>query len=151
MKIRLLVNEKEREKLNKDLESLGYVIDDIDYDYTLVSNQSIDKITGYKDKEIFLIDPEDVLYFESFGNEIICHTNAVICKVKYKLYEIENLFAEKQYMRVSNSYIVNLNQIKSIKPTFNSKFILTMKNNDKVDVTRSYYALFKNYIEGGRK
>jgi DNA-binding LytR/AlgR family response regulator len=151
MKIRLLVNKKEREKLTKELKESGFIIDDIEYEYTLVSNQKVDRITGYKDKEIYLINPEDVLYFESFGNEIICHTVNFTCNVKYKLYELENLFIDKKYMRVSNSYIVNLNQIKSIKPTFNSKFILTMKNNDLVDVTRTYYALFKNYLEGGSK
>ena len=56
---------------------------------------------------------------------------------------------KKGYMRVSNSFIVNVNHIRSIKPTINSKFILTMNNRDKVEVTRSYYIMFKRFIEGG--
>lgn len=149
VKIRLLVNESERNKLQSELESKGYQIDDYNYDYTLISNSPIDRIIGYKNKEMYIIKPEDVIYFESFGNDIICHTITQDCKVKYKLYELVNLFKSKGYMRISNSFIVNLNQIKSIKPTINSKFILTMINNQNVEVTRSYYTLFKNYIEGG--
>lgn len=149
MKIRLLVSEEERKKLKIDFESKGYEINDIEYDYTLTSNSPIDKIIGYIDKEIYLINPKEVLYFESFGNDIFCHTNNSRVKVRYRLYELENIFTNISYMRISNSYIVNLNQIKSIKPTMNSKFILTMNNDNKIEVTRSYYALFKRFIEGG--
>ena len=149
MKIRLIVPEKERKKLELEFEEKGYEIDNQDYDYTLISNSPIDKLIGYQDKEMFLINPKDVIYFESFGNDILCHTAQMVCKVKYKLYELENLFTDIGYMRISNSYIVNVHHIKSIKPTMNSKFILTMKNNEKVEVTRSYYTLFKKFIERG--
>lgn len=149
MKIRLLVSEEERKKLKIHLECKGFEINDIEYDYTLTSNSPIDKIIGYIDKEIYLINPKEVLYFESFGNDIICHTNNSKVKVRYRLYELENLFTNIGYMRISNSYIVNLNQIKSIKPTMNSKFILTMNNDNMIEVTRSYYTLFKRFIEGG--
>lgn len=150
MKIRLLVSHEERKQLKHELESKGYEINDIEYDYTLISNSPIDKLIGFKDKEMFLINPKDVIYFESYGNDIICHTFQNKCKVKNKLYELENLFTDIGYMRISNSYIVNIGHVKSIRPTMNSKFILTMSNNDRVEVTRGYYNLFKNFIEGGK-
>lgn len=149
MKIRLLMNQEEQVEVTKELESKGIEINNINYDFTLTSSHTMDKFMGYRGKEIFLLRPSDVLYFESFGNEIICHTHDQEYSVKYKLYEIVYLFYDHPYMRISNSYIVNLKHIKSIKPTLNSKFILTLSNNDTVEVTRSYYRLFKEYIEGG--
>lgn len=149
MRIRLLVSQEERKKLQKELENKGFDIDDRNYDYTIVSNSPVDKIIVFGDEELFIINPNDVIYFESFGNDIVCHTIRGDYKVKYRLYELEHLFNEKGYMRVSNSFIVNVNHISSIKPTINSKFILTMNNRDKVEVTRSYYIMFKRFIEGG--
>lgn len=151
MKIRLLVNQEERKKIEDELISKGYEINDADYEYTLVSNSPVDKLIGFEKKDMYLLNPKEVVYFESFGNDIICHIKDRSYKVKYKLYEIENLFSGGMYMRVSNSFIVNIAHITSIRPTMNSKFILTMSNDDKVEVTRSYYALFKNFIEGGIK
>lgn len=151
MKIRLLVNQEEREKIKDELTSKGYEINDTTYEYTLVSNSPMDKLIGFEKKDMYLLNPKEVVYFESFRNDIVCHIKDRNYMVKYKLYEIENLFSGGMYLRVSNSFIVNLDHITSIRPTMNSKFILTMSNDDKVEVTRSYYALFKNFIEGGSK
>jgi len=152
VKLRLSVDEKHKEILKAFFENMDIEINDLDFDYTLISGESDpDLITGYHADEIFLIRPKDVVYFESDGNDITCHTINLSCRVKYRLYEIESLYRHQRFMRVSSSSIVNLDQIRSIKPTINSKFVLTMKNKDHVDVTRSYYHIFKNYIEGGGK
>lgn len=152
MKIRLLVNKDKSQELKEYFQAKGIEISDFDFNYTLISNEAfLDVIMGYKEDEIYLLKPEDIIYFESFGNRIQCHTRTLTCDVKYKLYEIENLFQHQKYMRISNSFIVNLDQIRSIKPTINSKFILTMKNDHQVEVTRSYYYIFKSRIEGGSK
>ena len=52
----------------------------------------------------------------------------------------------KQFIRVSNSVIINRNMIREIRPTFSQKFILTMKDGSRADVTRSYYNSFKRAI-----
>ena len=44
MRIRLLVSQEERKKLQKELENKGFDIDDRNYDYTIVSNSPVDKI-----------------------------------------------------------------------------------------------------------
>lgn len=46
-------------------------------------------------------------------------------------------------MRISNSVVIAKDKVTSISPTFSMKFVLTMANGQKVDVTRSYYYLFK--------
>ena len=51
-----------------------------------------------------------------------------------------------QFLRISNSVVIARNKVKSISPTLSMKFILTMQNGKKVDVTRSYYYIFKEYF-----
>jgi len=152
VKMRLLVANEEYDELKSYFEKNGIEISDFDFEYTLISNnKTIDKIVGYKDKEMFLIKPDEIMYFESFGNSIICHTLETKYNVKYKLFELENLFNDYDFMRISISFVVNLDQIKSIKPSINTKFTLTMRNQTKVEVTRGYYYQFKEFIEGGKK
>ena len=63
-----------------------------------------------------------------------------------RLYQLQMMLDPKQFVRISNSVIVNKKQIKDIRPSFSQKFVLTMKNSDRVEVTRSYYAAFKRSI-----
>lgn len=148
MKIRLVVNDDKYNKIKLYLEKLGIDVDEVDFDYSLVeNNHKINKIIGTKQENLYLIKPIDIIYFESFGNDVVCHTIDNKLIVKYKLYELENHLEESDFMRVSNSFIINLNMIKSITPTINRKFILIMKNDNKVQVTRSYYYKFKEFIE----
>jgi len=66
--------------------------------------------------------------------------------VKDKLYQLEALLPPQTFLRISQSVIVNRNNIKKISPGIGAHYFLTMKNNVRVDVTRSYYNRFKTEI-----
>lgn len=151
MKVRLIVpNEKRTEIENKLLKS-DIEINDVDFDYTLSYNHfNLDKIVGLKDSEIFILKQEDILYFESQNNDVFCHTIFNVYLVKYRIYELASYLAENEFMRISHSHIVHLEHINSIIPTMNRKFILRLSNDEKIDVTRSYYYQFKEFIEKRR-
>ena len=53
--------------------------------------------------------------------------------------------AEK-FLRVSNSVIVARAAIVRISPALSMKFTLTLSDKRRVDVTRSYYYTFKEYM-----
>lgn len=69
----------------------------------------------------------------------------------YTLYDTLNTWEEKlasypSFIRVHRSFIVNKNKIKEIQPWFNHTYQLTMKNQLKVPVSRSYMKNFKEKI-----
>lgn len=86
-----------------------------------------DKIQISTDQNIKLLDPEAILYCKSDGN--YCHIH---CKngnsllVSKKLKSLEEKLDSPPFMRVHNSYIVNLNEIKEI----NKKDTLLLLSND---------------------
>lgn len=96
--------------------------------------------------EFEILRYSDILYVESFGHDVVVHTIKGDLGIKEKLYEIEGLFQPYGFIRIHRSYVINKAFIKTIKPTFNTKFIITMKNDDVIEVSRSYYYIFKNNI-----
>lgn len=104
------------------------------------------KILLKDEEKSFIKDIGDIWYFEARGNRI----NAVIDKYsymcKFKLYEIEN-FKDKGYIRISKSIIVNVNNIEFIEMEFSGNYVVTLKNKEKLILSRNYVKKFKKYVE----
>lgn len=94
----------------------------------------------------FIKDIEDVWYFEASGNRL----NAIIDKssyrCKFKLYEIEK-FKDKGYIRISKSIIVNANNIEFIEMEFSGNYTISLKNKEKLTLSRNYVKQFKKFVE----
>lgn len=68
------------------------------------------KIKAYKNNEIIELNLNDVITFYSDKKNNYCRTKEETYRVKYKLYEIENI--TKDFIRISKSTIVNINYVK---------------------------------------
>ncbi|MBO4419873.1 MAG: LytTR family transcriptional regulator [Oscillospiraceae bacterium] len=63
-----------------------------------------------------------------------------------RLYQLCLLLDPKQFLRISNSVIIQRRHVKKIIPTMSMKFVLALADGSKVDVTRSYYNNFKSFF-----
>lgn len=148
MKIRLSVSKERYQEIKTALSKHGIEIDD-DSDLILSENgHFIDNIIA-KDpisNERIILDPDDIVSVESFGHAVIAYTQDGSYQIPGRLYKVEKQLAPDRFLRISNSVIVSTNKIKKIMPTLSMKFILTMSNGRNVDVTRSYYYIFKEYF-----
>ena len=92
-------------------------------------------------------DIKDILYFEALDNDVF----AIIGKERFyvleKLYILEQTLTERNFVRVSKSFLVNIAHISLIKPMLNSKLKLIMSNKDVVEVNRTYIKSFKERME----
>ena len=91
------------------------------------------------------IKSEEVIFIESFGSEMLVHTAGKCCKSYERLYKLEQILGN-DFLRVSNSALINKKFIKDIRPGFSRKFVLTMTDGTLVDVTRSYYDSFRRAL-----
>ena len=62
------------------------------------------------------------------------------------MYELEERFVGTDFLRVSKSVIMNLSKVKSLSPAFNGRFEATMKNGEKVIVSRQYVPVLKEKL-----
>lgn len=101
---------------------------------------------SFDGKEMF-IPISDVMYIESLGHDILVHTSAKVYNSTTRLKQYEADLDQDDFLRISNSVIVSLKCIKRIEVSLFQKFILELTSGDKLDVTRSYYYLFKEKMK----
>ena len=103
-----------------------------------------------KQKSEYLLTLGEILFLETADSFVAVHTAKDIFETKQKLYEIEHLLEEKQFLRVSKSVIVNLMKIKAIKPAMNGRFIAVLQNSEEVIISRKYVSALKNKLKEGK-
>ena len=145
MKVKLIVSKERYDEIKNMLNERGIDVDD-NADLVLSENNRFIDSLIVKDKESNVrvaLSVEEIVYIETFGNSVEVHTEDKIYQAMDRLYKIANLLDPDKFLRISNSVVIAKDKVKRITPTLSMKFILTMADNSKVDVTRSYYYIFK--------
>lgn len=104
------------------------------------------KLLGTKDKQKYIIDCDDIFYFEMVDKHNFIYTENDIFDTSLKLHEIEEVFSNAGFFRNTKSQIVNIAKIESLCPDFGGRIDLTLKNSEKLIVSRQYSKLFKERL-----
>lgn len=105
-------------------------------------------LSGNKDDIKYVFKETDVYYIESIENHCYLYTKADVLDCKYKLYEIENQFTS--FIRVNKQVVLNYHYIKFFKSTINGKLEATLKNGDRIEISRAYVPALKNLLGGAK-
>ncbi len=108
--------------------------------------QGRNHITGYSNKTMKQLSPRDIYYFESVDNKVFAYCENEVFEVREKLYEIENNYSGSDLQRISKSVIVNISLIEKISPMLGSRLEATMKNGEKVIISRQYVPELKKKL-----
>jgi two-component system, LytTR family, response regulator len=79
-----------------------------------------------KHNRLLLLPPEQILWFEVEGGIVKARTLTDSFWVNYQLSELEAALPEEVFFRARREVLVNMTQIKEIKPYFKSGFLLVM-------------------------
>lgn len=104
------------------------------------------KLQAKKDNEWCFVRLLDVLYFESVNNRIFLYTKEDVMEVKQRLYELEMILSDRDFIRISKSVIININKIKSLKPEINRTILATMYNGEQLFVSRKYVPAIRSLL-----
>jgi len=108
--------------------------------YILKQSSLNPKITFYKENQEFYFPLENVLFFETDGEYIYAHTASDAYRIKYRLYELEEILPQN-FVRAAKSTIVNIMQVYSITRNFSASSLVQFINSHKrVYVSRYYYS-----------
>lgn len=122
------------------------ITDDIQKIETLLLHEFGQKLYGTKDNATYLISKSEVLYFESIDKRCFLYTKDEVYETSLKLYEIENLLSDVGFFRSAKSQILNIAQIEALRPDFEGRLAVTMKNGEKAMVSRQYARLLKERL-----
>lgn len=95
-------------------------------------------ITGYLEGKIVKLSLKDIFYFEAVDSRVFAYTSQGVYEIRKKLYELESEYSYTDFLRISKSAIVNVSKISYLKPTLSGRFEATLKNNEKMIISRQY-------------
>ena len=146
MKVKLLVSKERYEEIRKLLLERGIEIDD-NADLVLSENNRFPDNLIVKDvvnNQRAILSVEDIAYIETYGHTVEVHTKDNTFQATDRLYKLVSQLDPDKFLRISNSVVIAKDKVTQISTTLSMKFVLTMINGKKVDVTRSYYYIFKD-------
>ena len=142
MKLKVMLSSDD--PIMEELRKLNIEIDDRS-EYILTRREmDLNYLPAKNDEQTFYISIDDIIFIESLGHDVMLHTKDGVYVTKERLKTLERMLDPDDFLRVSNSSIVSIKNIRRIEASILQKFILHMSNGDKVDVTRSYYYIFKD-------
>lgn len=114
--------------------------------------ESANGLVGSCEGKIYPLKPEAILYMEAMERKTFCYTAERVYELEEKLYELEEKYAHLDFMRISKSYIINLQRIQALKPDFGGKILATMDNGERLYISRQYAPILKEKLGlGGRR
>ena len=104
-------------------------------------------IVFYKGQQEFFLPLNDILFFETEGERVYAHTANDAFRVKYKLYELEEMLP-RNFARASKGTIVNTSKIYAINRQLTSSSQVKFTNTHKqIYISRHYFNTLKDKME----
>ena len=106
-----------------------------------------DMLTGYVDDKIQKLALKDIFYFEAVDNKVYAYTAKQVYEVHKKLYEVEEDYANTDFLRIAKAVVVNVSKITYIRPMLNGRFEAKLRNDEKVTISRQYVPALKEKLD----
>ena len=105
--------------------------------------EKLDAVDGDKH---YLVSPLEVFYFESVDSRTFLYTETQVLEIRKRLYELEEILSDKDFIRASRSQLVNINKIKSLRPEINRSMTAEMVNGEILFISRRYAKQIKTLL-----
>lgn len=101
-----------------------------------ITSKSIKQIIAMQNNDIFIINISDIILFFSEEKNNFCKTKDGIYRIKEKLYYLEEMLSPKDFIRISNSAIININHVKCFNTSIIGKIIVKFKDGSEESVSK---------------
>lgn len=105
------------------------------------------QIIGNKNNKIYFIDLSKVVCFFSKDKYNYARTKEEIYRVKYKLYELEEMLNKRDFIRISNSCIININQVECFDISILGTVLVKFKDKTQESVSKRNIPQIKKLLK----
>lgn len=106
-----------------------------------------EKIINIKDRgQIFRVDVDDIERIDAAGDYMCVYTADQTLVLRETMKDLERRLDPKKFQRIHRSTIVNLDNIKSVKPHTNGECFLVLGSGTQVKVSRSYRDVVARFL-----
>lgn len=92
------------------------------------------------------VNTGDVLYFESVDDRTFLYTADAVLEIAQRLYALEGMLSEQDFLRISKSQIVNIQKIRTLHPELNRTITATLCNGERLTISRKYVPHLKQLL-----
>jgi two-component system LytT family response regulator len=123
------------------------VPDDLAGDGDAPSANRYEKVLNIKDRgQIFRVDVADIERIDAAGDYMCIYTADQTLILRETMKDLEKRLDPRKFQRIHRSTIVNLDNIKSVKPHTNGECFLVLGSNAQVKVSRSYREVVARFL-----
>ena len=108
--------------------------------------KSLETLTVYKDDIAKIVNVTDVLRIYTGNQKVYIQTQQGEYAIRYRLYELEAALDKKQFLRISNSEIVNVKKIRDIDLSIVGRICIRFIDNSQTYVSRRYIPKIKKSL-----
>lgn len=98
--------------------------------------QRLTRIPVRTGERVQFVKTADIHYIEAAGNYVILHTARENHVVRETLTALEGKLPDRQFLRISRSALVNVEQIKELQPLFKGEHAVLLHNGKQLTMTR---------------
>ncbi len=120
--------------------------EDVNIILSKLLNQTPQIISGSKDNKIEVIEQADLIRIYASNGKVIAATRKGEYALRLRLYEIEERLAPHQFVRISNSEIINLKNVNSFDFSLSGTICVKLADGTATYVSRRYVSKLKKIL-----
>jgi len=118
----------------------------VESDETHASNR-YEKLINIKDRgQIFRVDVDSIEKIDAAGDYMCIYTGDNTLILRETMKDLEKRLDPRRFQRVHRSCIVNLDQVRQVKPHTNGECFLVLESGSQVKVSRSYRDVVARFV-----
>ncbi len=106
-----------------------------------------DTVQCSSDNGEILVKTSEIYYIESVDKKSFVYCGQAVYRTELRLYQLMEQLSPWGFIQVSKSCIINLNMLSGIRPLLNSRLEATLKNGERINVTRKYIAGIRSKLK----
>ncbi len=120
--------------------------EDVNLILNKLSGNTPQVISGYKNEKIEVIEQEDLIRVYAGSGKVFAVTEKGEYTLRFRLYEIEERLNPNQFVRISNSEIINLKKVNNFDLSFTGTIRVELTNGTAAYVSRRYVSKIKKIL-----
>ncbi len=111
-----------------------------------LAQESPQMIAGFREEKVYLLEQGELYRVYAEGGKVYGVTKDGTCILRRRLYELEERLDRRKFVRISNSEIVNLREVKGFDLSFSGTICVTLRDGTVTYVSRRYVSKIKKIL-----
>lgn len=103
-------------------------------------------ITGYRDGQIKIVELRRASRFFTNNKKVYAAMDDGIWQIRHRMFELEEILPLRNFVRISQSDIVNIRAIDRVETSFTTSLVVVLKDGTRCPISRRYLSAFKRAI-----